>query len=109
MKGLFDTELPHRSPAINDWLRHARPAGRRALNQYPELEGDDLIWEVVKENVLVQLKNLRSLPCVSKALARGQIKLHGWAYRIETGDILAYDEEAQTFESVGLPALPVVA
>ena len=45
----------------------------------------------VEENVLVQLENLRTLPSVASRQVRGDLHLHGWVYKIETGEVFAYD------------------
>jgi len=45
----------------------------------------------VEENVLVQLENLWTLPAVASRLVRGDLHLHGWVYKIDTGEVFAYD------------------
>jgi carbonic anhydrase len=54
----------------------------------------------VEENVLVQLENLRSHPAVAAGMASGKLHLHGWVYRIETGEVFAYDAESGQFRSL---------
>ena len=39
----------------------------------------------------MQLENLRTLPAVAFRLAQGDLHLHGWVYKIETGEVFAYD------------------
>ena len=51
----------------------------------------------VEENVLVQLDHLRTHPSVAVALARGEVNLYGWVYRIETGEVFAYDSTVSRF------------
>jgi len=50
--------------------------------------------------VLVQLENLRTHPAVASALARRQLTLHGWVYKIETGDVFAFDPESGQYVPV---------
>ena len=47
--------------------------------------GSPVLNDAIKENVLVQLDNLRTHPMVAAALATGRVKLHGWVYQMETG------------------------
>ncbi len=54
----------------------------------------------VEENVLVQLENLRTLPSVAPRLLRGDLHLHGWVYKIETGEVFAYDLASGQFVPV---------
>jgi carbonic anhydrase len=51
--------------------------------------------------VLVQMENLRTHPAVAAGLARGAVKLHGWLYRIETGEIFAHDTGRGRFVPLG--------
>ena len=64
---------------------------------YPDLEGVHLLNATIKENVLVQLDNLRTYPKVAALLAKGALTLHGWIYQIESGQILAYDPQVSHF------------
>jgi carbonic anhydrase len=47
--------------------------------------------------VLVQIENLRTHPAVASALARGGLNLHGWVYKIETGEVFTFDPEESQF------------
>jgi carbonic anhydrase len=47
--------------------------------------------------VLAQLENLRTHPVIASGLARNKIKLHGWVYKIETGEVFGYDHDAAQF------------
>lgn len=40
---------------------------------------------------MAQINHLRTHPSVAAGLAKGQLRLHGWFFAIETGDILTYD------------------
>lgn len=49
---------------------------------------------------------------MSSGLARGQLKLHGWLYKIETGQVFAYDPERGQFVPLSeqpLRAMPAPA
>ena len=52
---------------------------------------------LVQENVLVQLEHLRTHPAVATAMAAGDLKLHAWVYKMETGDVYAYDPDSGQF------------
>ena len=67
---------------------------------YGHLKGDQLLHATVEENVLVQLEHLRGHPSVAKAVANGLLHLHAWVYKIETGEIFAFDPERGQYTSV---------
>ena len=61
----------------------------------------------MEENVLVQIENLRTHPSIAASLARDDIKIHGWVYKLETGQVFSYDPEAGQF--VPIDGSPVVS
>lgn len=91
MKGLLQPETVASLPSLAAWLSHAETTRRIVSENYKHLEGDRLVTATVEENVLVQLENLRTLPAVASRLVRGDLHLHGWVYKIETGEVFAYD------------------
>ena len=91
MKGLLEPETVASLPAVSSWLVHAETTRRIVRENYGHLDGDRLVTATVEENVLVQLENLRTLPAVAARLVKGDLHLHGWVYKIETGEMFAYD------------------
>ena len=72
---------------------------------------DDLLTTAVKCNVIVQLAHLRTYPAVAEAEDRGELELHGWFYRFETGETFELDGASRQFVSVAQQyedELPVV-
>lgn len=91
MKGLLHPEMVAALPAVSSWLSHAETTRRIVQENYQHLEGDQLVTATVEENVLVQLENLRTLPAVASRLVKGDLHLHGWVYKLETGEVFGYD------------------
>jgi len=91
MQGLLRPEQVASLPAVSSWLSHAEMTRRIIRDNYGHLDGEKLLTATVEENVLVQLENLRTLPAVGSRLVRGDLRLHGWVYKIETGEVFAYD------------------
>jgi carbonic anhydrase len=91
MKGLLQPEAVAQLPTVAAWLEHAETTRRIVRENYKHLDGDRLVTATVEENVLMQLENLRTLPAVAARLVRGDLHLHGWVYKIETGEVFAYD------------------
>ena len=97
MQGLLKPEMVSALPTVSSWLTHAETTRRIVRENYGHLEGDRLVTATVEENVLVQLENLRTLPAVGSRLVRGDLHLHGWVYKIETGEVFAYDSTTGQF------------
>ncbi|MFD8757348.1 carbonic anhydrase [Kitasatospora sp. NPDC059577] len=67
------------APAVAAWLRHADASRARA--------GGGDVAGLVRHNVRAQLANLATHPPVARALARGEVALHGWVFDIATGAV----------------------
>lgn len=78
-------------PATKAWLCHAEATRRIMREKYPHLSDGPLETATIEENVLVQIENLRTHPVVAAKLARADLKLHGWVYKFETGQVFAYE------------------
>lgn len=102
MKGLLHPESLAALPAMKTWLRHAEATRRLMRNNYSHLHGDALLTATAEENVLVQLENLRMHPTVQEHLERRAVTLHGWVYKLETGQMFHYDPVSGQF----LPLVP---
>ena len=100
MKGLLDPGQVAALPAVAAWLGHAEATRNIVRDNYGHLDGDRLVTATVEENVLVQLENLRTLPAVASRLVKGDLRLHGWVYKIETGEVFAYDPAGNQFVQV---------
>ena len=98
MKGLLDPTGLDELPAVRNWLGHAETTRRVIRENYKHLDGAALVTATVQENVLAQLENLRTHPSVAARIARGALHLHGWVYKIESGQVFAYDAEDGQFE-----------
>jgi carbonic anhydrase len=97
MKGLLHPEDLRDMPTVATWLSHAEATRRTVKENYIELDDEQLLNVAIQENVLVQLENLRTHPAVSARLARGQLNLHAWTYKIETGEVFSYQPDEGQF------------
>jgi carbonic anhydrase len=109
MEGLLDPAKTETMPSVRAWLSHAEATRRIVRENYSHLEGPALRTVAVEENVLVQLENLRTHPAVAARTARGKLRLHGWVYKIETGEVFAYNPVQGQFEPLTEASLPAEA
>lgn len=95
--------------AMSAWLGHAEATRQIVAANYGHLHGDELTTVTVEENVLVQLENLRTHPAVAARLARGDLNLHGWVYKLETGTVFYFDHEQSQFMRLDTDWQPAAA
>jgi carbonic anhydrase len=107
MRGLLNPDGLGHIPAVRHWLAHADATRRIIREKYAHLADLPLLTATAQENVLVQLENLRTHPAIAAGLAKGELKLHGWVYKIETGEVFAFDPTAGQFLPVTEQSLPV--
>jgi carbonic anhydrase len=98
MMGLLNLEGLSELPMMQIWLSHAGLTRRIVKENYGHLSGPALLTATVEENVLVQLEHLRTHPTVAEALSGGRLSLHGWVYKIETGEVFVFDPEDGQFK-----------
>ena len=94
MKGLLQLgNLTEQMPLVYDWLKYAESTRRVIKENYKDCEGEALLNAAIEENVLTQIENLRTYPVVHSKLYRGELNLHAWVYKIETGGVFVYSAE----------------
>ncbi|KOP24648.1 carbonic anhydrase [Hapalosiphon sp. MRB220] len=98
MKGLMKlNSLQEEMPLVHDWLKYAQATRRLVLDHYSHYQGEELLEIIIAENVLTQIENLRTYPVIHSKLYQGQLKIYGWIYQIETGEVLAYDPHKHAY------------
>jgi carbonic anhydrase len=94
MKGVLNpSALGNDLKALKVWLSHAKRTGEIMKTRYTHLQGKELLSATVGENVLVQVENLKTHSFIQKALDAGDLAIHGWVYKFETGEVFYYDTE----------------
>lgn len=96
-----ETGESSRTPLVMNWLRHADATRAIVREHYGHLQGKALINAAAEENVLVQLEHLRTLPVVASRISSGRVRLHGWMYKIESGEVFYYESEIGQFVKFG--------
>jgi carbonic anhydrase len=80
-----------REAHIARWIDYARAAQTQVEASGLPLEERHLA--TVRQNVLLQMENLRSYDPVREGERTGRLRLHGWVYHLETGRFEAHDWE----------------
>lgn len=86
-------DLAEKMPLVYDWLKYAEATRRIIQENYQDYEEEALLNVAIEENVLVQIENLRTYPVVAAKLYSGQLSIHAWVYKIETGRVVVYSAE----------------
>jgi carbonic anhydrase len=106
MQGLLDPASVATMPTVESWLHNAHAALRvaeglheKAIKTDPDLELIDILTE---QNVLLQMRHLKTHPSVAGAIARGNLTISGWIYSIGTGEVRIAADGAEIFTPIGV-------
>jgi carbonic anhydrase len=91
MGAVMDPDSAASLEHVCNWIGHATPA----LTEGTDLE------TLIRDNVRLQIANLRTYDFIREAEADGRLTLHGWVYRFETGDVDQLNPETGAFERLG--------
>ncbi len=109
IEALLDPNKTKKLPRVAAWLDHAEATREVMRQNYAHLSGPAAVNAAVQENVLAQIDSLRTQPSVAAALAAGGLRLHAWVYKIETGEVFAFDPAERQFMPVTRVRAPVAA
>ncbi len=98
MKALVNPEIAEGMPVVRDWLKYAESTRRILKDNYQDYTGDALVNIAAQEHVLMQLEILQTHPVVASRLVQGKLTLHGWMYKMEAGEVFAYDDTDGHFQ-----------
>ncbi|KYF60618.1 carbonic anhydrase [Sorangium cellulosum] len=106
MRGLLDPGSLEEMPGVKSWLQHAELTRRLVQENYPHIEGEDRLTITVEENVLAQIENLRTHPTVRARLARGELSLYAWVFKIKTGQVFQFEASSGQYTPICDTASP---
>jgi carbonic anhydrase len=109
MRAVLNPDDVANMPRVRDWLGNAAAAAEIVCTCYHHLPAAARWGVMVQENVLVQVENLRTHPVVAAGLAAGELRLHAWVYKMETGEVFAYESASGQFVELarGQAAVPL--
>ena len=97
---LWRPENTERSPHTRHWLELAEPVKRKVEAHFTDRDTDvrEREWLTEQYNVLEQMRHLTTYPTVRERFKRGTLKVYGWHYIIESGEVYNYNPAARAFE-----------
>jgi carbonic anhydrase len=91
-------EEKEKMPHFQEWLEVAAPVRALVERDYKHLDEEGKITAACEENILYALENLCTYPVVRERIFAGKLRLHGWFFKIATGEMFAYDPSSQQFQ-----------
>jgi len=97
MQGAMNPEMTEGLPHVKEWLDYARAAVEITKVLGKDLPPAERMKLLLEQNVILQLRHLKTHPTVAMRLATGELQLHGWVYDIKSGGVSAWDEKQEKF------------
>lgn len=94
-----EEELAH-LPNVRRWLEISKEVRGRVDRQMDVECAEKREWLTEQINILVQMRNLLTYPYVLQRYKQGRLKVYGWYYIIETGEIFNFNDQTESFELV---------
>ncbi len=87
-------------PNLLNWLDIIREVPERVSQLMKGDSAAEREWITEEVNILVQMENILSYPYVRERVESGSLKVMGWYYIIETGEIYNFNDDTGHFELV---------
>jgi carbonic anhydrase len=98
-KALFyPEEKLNQMPFVKEWLTLGYEIRDRVLAK--NLDPAQREFQTEQLNIVKQLENLLTYPFVQSKVESGELKIIGWYYVIETGDVFNYNFNNHKFEII---------
>jgi carbonic anhydrase len=101
MKGLLTPDLKKELPHTAAWIGYSSVLVEHLEKRHPEITKapSSKLRYLTQDNVLLQMQHLETHPAVAKRLEEGTLKIHGWYYEIDTGEVYIYNPRKNAFVS----------
>lgn len=83
---------------IDDWMRLVEPARLSVEQDMADCSAEQRQRACEQRAILVSLENLRTFPWIMQRVENKTLRLHGWYFDIQQGQLLAYNTTTQQFE-----------
>lgn len=107
IQGLFK-ELPEDLEILKHWLKLGEMAKLITLKNVTPLTTQDEIYTTTTEmSVVFQLEHLLTYPFVKNRVKEGKLQIHGWYFKIESGELWYYNTKKYQFlRLINKPSTP---
>jgi carbonic anhydrase len=98
---LWDPTLTERAPHTRHWLELAERVKHQVAGHFTGRKVDvrEREWVTEQYNILEQMRHLLTYPGVKERFKQGNLKVFGWHYIIESGEVYNYNHESEIFET----------
>lgn len=93
----YPKEKMQNLPNVQKWLNILDPI-KKEVEKSPDIDKAKRSWLTERLNIINSIKNLFTFPNVKQEFDDGKIKIYGWHYIIETGELYDFDIKSKHFK-----------
>jgi carbonic anhydrase len=82
---------------IAPWVQIAAPARDEVLRRWPDASSEFKQRACERAGIRTSLMNLMTFPFIRQRVEDGRVKLYGWYYDLENGELMQYDPDKDRF------------
>jgi len=94
---------------IAPWVKIAASARDEVLQRWPDASKEFKQRACERAGIRASLNNLMTFPFIRQRVEQGQLKLYGWYYDLENGELMQYDPEKDRFYDLYFGLIPTDA
>ncbi|RDU70161.1 carbonic anhydrase [Helicobacter cholecystus] len=98
-QALYDNNLGQNTKHLQKWIELLKPVKEQVALLSPKTKAKRT-WLTEQINIEVQINNLLTYPFVKEKINTGELKIFGWYYIIESGEIMNYDLKSKEFRVI---------
>lgn len=102
IKALWESEGEGDSQFIHRWMSIAQTAKNWVKEHHQHDSASEQVKACEQRAVLVSLKNLLTFKCIKERVENGTLRLHGWYFDLDAGELLCYNPQTDNFETPGV-------
>lgn len=88
---IYDDKKLQHMPSVARWLEQLNEVKSEILNSNSSV--DERGWLTERLCVLQSMENIRTYPQVNEREKNGLLRIYGWHYIIQTGEVYSYENE----------------
>ena len=89
-----------KTPNTKKWLELSQIVKEKVLSMVDINDDKAREWMTEQVNIVEQINHLFTYPFIKEKYEQGKLKIYGWYYIIETGEIFNYNNETSSFELI---------
>lgn len=94
---------------IAPWVKIAASARDEVLQRWPDASNEFKQRACERAGIRASLTNLMTFPFIRQRVEQGELKLYGWYYDLENGELMQYDSEKDRFYDLYFGLMPADA